>query len=59
VRHALPRAAGTLRGCLCVRDLLKSVSIEDQGEHYTLAFDGELDHEEQSFVVETLGANRG
>jgi hypothetical protein len=48
--------AGTLRGCLCIRDLMKSVDIEDSGDHYVFTFGGDLDHEEQSFIVETLGA---
>src|SRR5216683_8092783 len=52
-------AAGTLRGCLCVRDLLKHVEIEDEGDHYTLAFGAELDHDTVSFIVETMGAKRG
>lgn len=48
--------AGTLRGCLCIRDLMKAVDIEDGGDHYVFTFGPDLDNEEQSLIVETLGA---
>jgi hypothetical protein len=47
-----------LRGCMCLRDLLKSVRFEDEDEqHYILHFGGDLDVDAISLIVESLGAN--
>lgn len=47
--------SGALRGCLCIRDLIKSVRFEDANDRRILHFGPELDHESISVILDALG----
>lgn len=47
--------AGILRGCVCFRDLVKSVKVEDSGDNLTLSFGSQWDVDAIATFLEALG----